>query len=179
MEGTLRQTRESAYKPDSVPTLRSATAIYLGQTSPSASLRPTWEIGRVTHSLLGLAPGGVCRAGPVARPAGGLLHHRFTFACEVMLITPLRDRKPRTEWFPNRPVPSAVCSLWHFPSVRTAWTLSSTVPCGVRTFLYEFRRTHSGRPADSPGKDTSSPRRIQRVFGSTRSATPNEPPGSS
>ena len=92
--GALRQTRESAYKPDSVPILRPATVIYLGQTSPSASLRPTWEIGRVTRSLLGLAPGGVCRAGPVARPAGGLLHHRFTLACEVMLITPLRDRNP-------------------------------------------------------------------------------------
>jgi hypothetical protein len=30
--------------------------------------------------LLDLAPGGVYRAGPVARTAGGLLHHRFTLA---------------------------------------------------------------------------------------------------
>src|SRR5512136_2531560 len=30
--------------------------------------------------LLGLAPTRVCRAGPVARAAGGLLHHRFTLA---------------------------------------------------------------------------------------------------
>ena len=31
-------------------------------------------------SLLGLAPGGVCRAVIVADDAGGLLHHRFTLA---------------------------------------------------------------------------------------------------
>jgi len=41
-------------------------------------------IGRATRSpeggalLFGLAPGGVCRAGPVARTAGELLPHRFT-----------------------------------------------------------------------------------------------------
>jgi len=28
--------------------------------------------------LFGLAPGGVCRAAPIAGRAGGLLHHRFT-----------------------------------------------------------------------------------------------------
>ena len=33
--------------------------------------------------LLDLAPGGVCLAGPVARTAGGLLHHRFTLACPL------------------------------------------------------------------------------------------------
>ena len=108
------QTRESAYKPDSVPIRRSATVIYLGQTSPSASLRPTWEIGRVTRSLLGLAPGGVCLAVPVARHAGGLLHHRFTFACEVMLIAPLRDRNltpdRRKTVRPHRP--SVLCGTF-------------------------------------------------------------------
>ena len=30
---------------------------------------------------------------------------------------------------------SAVCSLLHFPSRRRAWTLSSLLPVGVRTFL--------------------------------------------
>ncbi len=29
----------------------------------------------------------------------------------------------------------AVCFLWHFPSGRPDWTLSSTLPCGARTFL--------------------------------------------
>ena len=31
--------------------------------------------------LFGLAPGGVCRAAPIAGRAGGLLHRRFTLAC--------------------------------------------------------------------------------------------------
>jgi hypothetical protein len=42
--------------------------------------RSTRELGRAAlkHSLSDLAPGGVCRAAPVTRCAGGLLHHRFT-----------------------------------------------------------------------------------------------------
>ncbi len=31
--------------------------------------------------------------------------------------------------------PSAVCSLWHFPSPRGARALPGTLPCGARTFL--------------------------------------------
>src|SRR5690606_13315781 len=31
--------------------------------------------------------------------------------------------------------PSAVCSLWHFPSGRPARLLAGILPCGVRTFL--------------------------------------------
>src|SRR4051812_10671726 len=42
--------------------------------------RPTRELGRAAleRSLSDLAPGGVYLAAPVARHAGGLLHHRFT-----------------------------------------------------------------------------------------------------
>ena len=42
--------------------------------------RPTRMLGRAAleHILSGLAPGGVYRAAPVTRHAGGLLHHRFT-----------------------------------------------------------------------------------------------------
>ena len=36
---------------------------------------------RAVASLLSLAPGGVYRAAPVTRGAGGLLHHRFTLTC--------------------------------------------------------------------------------------------------
>jgi len=35
--------------------------------------------------LFGLAPGGVCRAGPVTRAAGALLPHRFTLTPESEL----------------------------------------------------------------------------------------------
>jgi hypothetical protein len=47
--------------------------------------------------LFGLAPGGVCRARPVARSAGELLPRRFTLT--------EAGRRPA----------SAVCFLWHFP----------------------------------------------------------------
>ena len=67
--------------------------------------------------LLGLAPGGVCRAARVAPDAGALLPHRFTLTCG------------------RSPGPSAVCSLLHFPSGRPDLALASTLPCGVPTFL--------------------------------------------
>jgi hypothetical protein len=35
----------------------------------------------------------------------------------------------------GRSPPSAVCSLWHFPSSRPDWPLASTLPCGAPTFL--------------------------------------------
>jgi len=39
----------------------------------------------------------------------------------------------------RKPPPSAVCSLWHFPSPRGARGLPGTVPCGARTFLEPHR----------------------------------------
>jgi len=117
---------ESACKPDSVPGRTPATAIYLGPPLPvGLGAAYPGRNGRAALSLLGLAPGGVYQAAPVTRDAGGLLHHRFTLACALR--------------------PSAVCSLLHYPSGRPAWGLSSTLPCGVRTFL-GLRR---GRPANS------------------------------
>jgi len=73
--------------------------------------RKSWRIGPIradrtgeissldrTAPLLGLAPGGVCRARPVTRPAGELLPRRFT------LTPPARNRTG-----------VAVSFLWHFP----------------------------------------------------------------
>ena len=82
--------------------------------------RPTRELGRATlgRSLSGLAPGGVYRAAPVARHAGGLLHHRFT----------LTSGRPEGR-------PAAVCFLWHCPAGHPGWALPTTLPCGARTFL--------------------------------------------
>jgi len=37
--------------------------------------------------------------------------------------------------------------LWHYPSGFPAWTLSSTLPGGARTFLSLGMRRRSGRPA--------------------------------
>src|SRR5205823_10079402 len=42
---------------------------------------------------------------------------------------------------------SAVSFLWHFPGPCGRWTLSTTVPCGARTFLCRTRRSDSDRPA--------------------------------
>src|SRR4029450_9633447 len=61
-----------------------------------ALVRPTRELGRAVleRSLLGLAPGGACRAEPVTRLAGDLFPPRFTLTARA-----------------------AVCSLWRFPRV--------------------------------------------------------------
>ncbi len=49
-------------------------------------------------------------------------------------VSPLPPRAPF-----SRSARSAVCSLLHFPSRRRAWTLSSLLPVGVRTFLRACR----------------------------------------
>jgi hypothetical protein len=75
--------------------------------------------------LLGLAPGGVCRATPVARGAGALLPHRFTLACAVA-----GHRR------------SALCCTFH----RVAPShFVSTLPCGVPTFLDALAPRPPGR----------------------------------
>jgi len=55
-------------------------AIHLRRTLPHASSDLPAGIGRAAlgRLLSGLAPGGVYRAAPVTRHAGGLLHHPFT-----------------------------------------------------------------------------------------------------
>ena len=83
--------------------------IYLGRRSPVASSdlpgsrsgpgRPASPTGLPPPTpapLFGLAPGGVCRARAVARPAGELLPRRFT-------LTPTAEAAV------------AVSFLWHFP----------------------------------------------------------------
>lgn len=53
-------------------------ASYLASLAPYLGQRDEQPPARKRLSLLGLAPDGVCRASPVTRAAGGLLHHRFT-----------------------------------------------------------------------------------------------------
>ncbi len=80
--------------------------------------------------LLGLAPGGVCLAADITAHAGGLLHHLFTL---------------------TRTYVQAIRSLLHLPSGYPAWPLASTVPCGVRTFLYlcKQRQRSPGQPGQT------------------------------
>src|SRR6478609_5114322 len=98
--------------------------------------RSTRELGRAAleRSLSDLAPGGVYRAGPVARSAGGLLHHRFTLTARAGA---------------GASTCAAVCSLWHCPAGHPGWALPTTLPCGARTFLGgEVLRPAPTRPPD-------------------------------
>ncbi len=83
----------------------------------------------------GLAPGGVYLAAAITRGAGALLPHRFTLT--------------------RRTGQRAVCSLWHCPAGRPGLPLTTTLLCGVRTFLdtglhgVPHGSGRRGRPADS------------------------------
>ncbi len=97
----------------------SGTGVATGLKRPTRSACPSGPKGGppLKRNLFGLAPGGGCRAMPVARHAGGLLPHRFTLT---------RHRCGRR----------AVCSLWPFPWGRPRSPLATSLPCGVRTFLH-------------------------------------------
>ena len=120
-----------------------AAAIHLDLPSPAGSSSLPAGIGRAAlkrlrwpfpegTGRLGLAPGGVYRAAPVTRGAGGLLPHRFT-------LTPGR-----------RTGREAVCFLWHCPAGHPGLPLTTTLPCGARTFLGGALRHRRDRPVDSP-----------------------------
>jgi hypothetical protein len=100
------------------------TVISLGRRLPGASSGLTRErhAGRASPGretgialLFGLAPGGVYRAGAVARAAGELLPHRFTLTVAL----------------PRRRFTFCGTGPWGCPP----WRLASTLPCGARTFL--------------------------------------------
>ncbi len=119
-----------------------SAAIHLGLPLPAGSSGLPAGIGRAAlerlrrhreRRPLGLAPGGVYRAAPVTRGAGGLLHHRFT-------LTPAHA--------------GAVCFLWHCPAGHPGLPLATTLPCGVRTFL--VRRRVRGTPPHCRGRPANS-----------------------
>jgi hypothetical protein len=110
-------------------------AIPLGRRLPAGSCGlPEGLTGGPPFPLLGLAPGGVCRAAGVTPSAGALLPHRFTLTCAAL--------HPGV----GEP-PSAVCSLWHFPAGHPDWALPSALPCGVRTFLGRVTSRARTRPS--------------------------------
>ena len=130
-------TDESTCKPDSV--LNACTSSDGHPSRPVVAdrfLRSTRRLGRAAlerlrksdcvRLFLDLAPGGVYRAAPVARNAGGLLHRRFT----------LTDARA-----------PAVCFLWHCPAGHPGLSLATTLPCGVRTFLGAPAAAGATRPS--------------------------------
>jgi len=99
-------------------------------SSPRTSPQVPCRLSSAAHPL-GLASGGVCRATPVTRGAGGLLHRRFTLTSAGA---------------------EAVCFLWHCPAGHPGWALPTTVLCEVRTFLDPGTQAEVTRP-ERPGRD--------------------------
>ncbi len=100
------------------------TVIHLGRRLPAGSSNlPGDSAGRAIAPLFGLAPDGVFRA---VRVATNAVRSYRTFS-------PLPENTPLA-----RREPSAVRSLWHFPSPRGARPLAGILPCGARTFLHRY-----------------------------------------
>ena len=83
---------------------------------------------------------------PLASPYLALLRVGFTEPARSpgLLVRSYRTVSPLPR------LSGAVCFLWHFPEGHPWWTLSTTLPCGARTFLPQTnaargRAAHSGR----------------------------------
>ncbi len=112
----------------------SKTVIPLGPASPQGSSNlPGDTAGRGNVSLFGLAPGGVCRAGPLPDSRCALTAPFHPCLCSV----PPKKRRAIGGIF-----------LLHFPSARAAQALPGTVPYGARTFLATFAHLHERRCRD-------------------------------
>jgi len=115
-------------KPSSVLRRIGAAAIHLGPRLLRASCdQPEGGPGPCAL-LFGLAPGGVCPAG---RSPGTLVRsYRTVSPLPGMLKADERLQSPSAGLRGRPPAfntPGGL-SLWHFPSRRHAWTLSSTLP---------------------------------------------------
>ena len=136
---------ESACKPDSVPgrlaALRSAT-IPLGLPSPTGSCGPpAGSDGPPSNACAAarLPPSRLLtllRVGFTEPPRSpGVLVVSYTTVSPLPRL-PLRGS-------------GAVCSLWHCPAGRPGLPLTTTLPCGVRTFLGGVQAPRRDRPAGS------------------------------
>ncbi len=132
-------------KPSSVHRRSGVTTISLGTTSRRHSSdlpaffqpdRPSNHPKTIRERLCDLARGGVCHA-PRITPRPVRSYRTFS---------PLPDPRPKTR-------PSAVQSLWHFPSMlvpRIGRALPATVSCRARTFL--VRDCSRPRPCVTPSR---------------------------
>lgn len=116
--GRLREGRTPERRRRSRPISRvlSWTVIRLGATSPQRSSNlPGSSAGHANGSLFGLAPGGVCRAGPLPDS-------------RCALTAPFHPYR-----LPEGNVGGIF--LLHCPSACAAQALPGTLPYGARTFL--------------------------------------------
>jgi len=110
-------------------------------TFPKESARP----------LCGLAPGGVCHAGAVAR-------------------APVRSYRTLSPLPVRSKTPSAVCSLWHFPLLPSAWKPAGVTrhPCFVEPGLSSI---HQYRGCPAPRHACARKHRCYRVNPRSRSSS--------
>jgi hypothetical protein len=138
---------------------RSAVTIHLGRRSPDGSSGLPGVVGRAVLPLLGLAPGGACRATRVTPGAGALLPHRFTLTCAPVARRHRRSalccavlRVAPTGGYPA-PCPvesgrSSNQSSWSAATRPTRCTDQCTTPRKLAT-AWRWRRP-TGRPASRP-----------------------------
>ena len=136
--------RASDYFVAAGPVSRILSARLLLRDGHSSGPRITAGLKRPTRRLWRTGPArapGKAEASPELPPYLVLL--RVGFALPAALLP--RRCALTAPFHPYRhPCGPAVCFLWHFPSNRlepASRTLSGTLPCGVRTFLYRPRRT--------------------------------------
>src|SRR4051812_11737557 len=131
---------------------KSAVTIHLGRRLPDGSSGLPGVVGRAVLPLLGLAPGGACRATRVTPGAGALLPHRFTLTC-----APVARRHRR----------SALCCA----VLRVAPTGGYPAPCPVESgrSSNQSRWSAATRPTRCNSQSKSSPlgrvRRTSRNLG--------------
>jgi hypothetical protein len=114
--GFICATRKKKRRSRPISRVLSWTVILLGAASPRRSSNlPGPDAGSAMRSLFGLAPGGVCRTGPLPDS-------------RCALTAPFH---------PYRPACADVGGIFllHFPSARAAQALPGTLPYGARTFL--------------------------------------------
>src|SRR6266849_5839139 len=112
---------------------RTRVAAGLERAYPGA--RRATVAARSGAPLFALAPGGACRAAAVT---GGAVR-----SCRT--VSPLPAFRP------------AVCSLWRCPASRLGWQLTSTLPCGARTFLPRVIAPASARAAPTGRECNTAP----------------------
>jgi len=152
------QKRETACKPDSVPTAarrpgRRQSSVWDGGYPPPRAAYPGVIVRRATSApLFGLAPKGVYRARPVTRIGGGLLPHLFTLTCPkagglfsvaLSVGSPrLGVTQPSALWSPDFPHSRPGGRERDHPAV----SLFSFNPQSMPAFASASARTFSSRP---------------------------------
>ncbi len=157
-----------ACKPDFVQGGSPWMTIHLGRLLPDASCCQPGLRGQGTHlqPLFGIAPGGACRATPVARGA--------VRSCRT--VSPLLRHAKR----------SVLCGA--FPRVAPAGRYPAPLPCGVRTFLGRCHPRPSGHPRQAryrrrqrqwqwPGRGFHTPGPPWDIFQQKNGAERGRPPG--